>query len=170
MTTIDITVLKPSELITLALDDLAKCRADPKFEINMQEWYTPEWGDKGPCHVCLAGAVIAQTLVPDHLEYDDDALHQLSPSSWSESEPEIEQRLNALDEFRTGCIMAALTKCGVFVDKARSLRSAIKAELDWNQHKETFEGEAVIEDDEDFYDELVDALLWLAVELRKRGY
>lgn len=47
---------KPSELLTLALDDLQACHRSKKYNINMNIWYN----ENGACTVCLAGAVIAK--------------------------------------------------------------------------------------------------------------
>lgn len=56
---------KLSELIQLALDDIDKCEKDPRYEIKMNMWHSPVYGDNEDstprCCVCLAGAVMAQT-------------------------------------------------------------------------------------------------------------
>ena len=53
---------KISDLIQLALDDVDKCEKDGRYVIDMDNWHQP--GVK-KCHVCLAGAVMAQTLKCD---------------------------------------------------------------------------------------------------------
>ena len=53
---------KPSELIRLALADLRKCEADPRYLIDMAQWHRPVTSEL--CHVCLAGAVMARTNFP----------------------------------------------------------------------------------------------------------
>ncbi len=55
---------KPSELIRLALKDLATCEASPKYRIHMDAWHQPSEKD-GKCLVCFAGSVMAQTLGSD---------------------------------------------------------------------------------------------------------
>lgn len=84
----------PSALIRLALSDLTKCEADPRYAINMGVWHDPHHEDR-ICHVCLAGAVMAKTLARAHNRishpYDTPYSHQLA----------------ALDHFRTGDISSA---------------------------------------------------------------
>lgn len=82
---------KPSDLIELALSDLEKVEKNPRYEINMSTWHTP---DRGKCSVCLAGAVIAGTL-EQSIRYD------LSPQSFDEN---TRRKLVALDHFRLGYI------------------------------------------------------------------
>jgi len=50
---------RPSELIRVALDDLEKCEADPRYETHMYSWHDPH---DGKCLVCMAGAVMAKRL------------------------------------------------------------------------------------------------------------
>lgn len=84
---------KPSELIRLALSDLAKCEADPRYMIEMGTWHEP----KGKvCHVCLAGSVMAQTMGT----FSDSGT---SPC-WHAHE---ETQLIALDSLRTGDVSLA---------------------------------------------------------------
>ena len=49
----------PSQLLKLALDDIAKIKKDERYEINTGEWHRP---NKKTCSVCLGGAVLANTL------------------------------------------------------------------------------------------------------------
>lgn len=49
---------KASDLLTLALNDLAKVERSPRYVVNMHIWHAPN----GACSVCFAGAVMAQTL------------------------------------------------------------------------------------------------------------
>ena len=52
---------KLSDLFTVALDDLQKCMADPRYSINMSCWM--QWDTvTQKCEVCMGGAVMAQTL------------------------------------------------------------------------------------------------------------
>ena len=50
---------KLSDLLDLAVSDAIKCEEDPRYRLNMDTYHTPE---KDGCHVCLAGAVMAQTM------------------------------------------------------------------------------------------------------------
>ena len=51
---------KLSELIRVALGDLRKCEADPKYVVNMAVWHQSL--DDKRCAVCLAGSVMAKSL------------------------------------------------------------------------------------------------------------
>ena len=92
---------KPSDLIRLALDDLARAEASRLYVVNMAVWHTPGtiWGKEGKnlvrtrkCAVCFAGAVIAGTLHGDHEK-------RVVPQSFGS---ENEGKLDALDDFREG--------------------------------------------------------------------
>ena len=86
---------KLSSLIRLALDDLAKCEADEKYVINMRAYHVAV---EGECNVCLAGAVMAQTLgVPP----SKTSCPRLHPSPWPGA-------LRALDYARMGMVRVAL--------------------------------------------------------------
>jgi hypothetical protein len=82
---------KPSKLLALALGDLEKCEQDDRYVIDMQTWHITH-GDG--CHVCLAGAVLAQSLgcKPDEdPDFNDDYYFEAL-------------QLYALNEFRNGNI------------------------------------------------------------------
>ena len=52
---------KLSELLTTAINDLEACEAADGYSIDMNVWH--QWdGGHQTCAVCLAGAVMAQTL------------------------------------------------------------------------------------------------------------
>ena len=104
----DITKLKPSELIRVALNDLMRCYNDSEYEIAMDVWHVPnssrdtyegheEYEDYTVCEVCLVGAVMAQTL-------GSSIKKALSPSSFS---PLINSALRALNELRVGDVSVA---------------------------------------------------------------
>ena len=96
----------PSKLIRVALTDLSICEADDAYVINMYDWHLPDMKHVAPvCFVCLAGAVIAQTL---NVSPDQD----WRPISRCSSEPmsDIERILHALNYFRSGDIEEAF-KC-----------------------------------------------------------
>lgn len=90
---------KPSELIRVALEDLEKTEADERYIINMAFWHRPT-SDLQKCHVCLAGAVLAQRSGASH--YDD--LSELRFVS------EVRAKLFALDDFREGSLHSGLRK------------------------------------------------------------
>ncbi len=58
---------KLSDLLELAVRDVQKCEAEPaRFKLHMGNWHKP---DNGACVVCMAGAIMAQTIgVPDQEE------------------------------------------------------------------------------------------------------
>lgn len=98
-----------SELILVALEDLEKCEADPKYDICMGVWvykYDPD-----VCSVCLAGAVMCQRIDPnlhDDLKVDVD----MTPSSVTRDE-HTRIRLRALDALRTGDLWSAYGIMGI---------------------------------------------------------
>ena len=49
----------PSQLLQLALDDIAVIKKDKRYKINTGVWHNP---NKKTCSVCLSGAVLANTL------------------------------------------------------------------------------------------------------------
>lgn len=53
---------KPSEVLGVAIEDVKKCYADPRYVVDMGHWHTEF---ENGCHVCLGGSVIAQRLRPD---------------------------------------------------------------------------------------------------------
>ena len=90
---------RPSELIRLALADLALCAADPNYRIDMYEWHNPQ--DDGVCQVCLAGAVMAKSLnAPPAAEL------------YSSDFPENRKKIKALDAFQEGLVCGALAYLG----------------------------------------------------------
>lgn len=93
---------KPSQLIRVALRDLEKCERSKKYKIDMDMWYSPN----GVCKVCLAGAVLAQTLKfksSEHLSlYGNDC--GLSDDT--------RNKMSAIDGFRCGGIQYGLSEIG----------------------------------------------------------
>ena len=90
---------RPSELLQLALDDLRKCEADPRFVIDMRYWLVAK---TNTCHVCLAGSVMAQSLGAN-VEFD------CSPGSFDR---DTLKKLMALNYFRQGCIQLGYESLG----------------------------------------------------------
>ena len=89
----------PSELIRLALLDLAKCEESDAYKINMNIWHA---GGMEPCRVCWAGSVMAQTLdMPVEQTFD--------PEDFS---PDTRRKLRALNEFRVGRVDSGLVSMG----------------------------------------------------------
>lgn len=90
----------PGDLIRLAIGDLAKVEADPRYRVNMNEWHAP--GHNGLCSVCFAGAVMAGSL---------------GASREVESSPHMfgsnSDKLKALDRFREGDVQTGLCFMGL---------------------------------------------------------
>lgn len=78
------------QLLHLALDDLEKCEADPRYEIDMGEWHS---ATSKVCLVCLAGSVMAKSLECKPSEF-------LAPSDTNER-----RKLAWLDNVRTYFIL-----------------------------------------------------------------
>lgn len=93
---------KPSELIRLALKDLARVKRDPRYSVDMGTWHGLDL--RGKCHVCLAGAVMACRLPTD-------PSRSFHPENFSLG---IEDKLRALDQFRQGKMNRALEHLGVY--------------------------------------------------------
>lgn len=92
---------KPSELILLALSDLAEVEARPNvYTVNMSVWHNGE--DLKRCLVCFAGAVIAGTLGAKPYE-------KTSPHRF----PDDDNKLQALDLFRVGAVLDGLEIMGL---------------------------------------------------------
>ena len=90
----------PSELILIALDDLTKCEADPRYVIDMEVWHAPRDLDHR-CAVCLAGAVMSQSLAAP-LNINLAPYQDLGNS----------RALQALNCFRQGAVPDGLTFLG----------------------------------------------------------
>lgn len=95
-----------SDLIELALNDLEKCEADPRYQINMGTWHKPIKGSEAVCAVCFAGAVMAQTNMVDINENHNG-------SALSDAD---EDRIDALNEFRCGYIREGLDRMGLTIN------------------------------------------------------
>lgn len=102
---------KPSALIKLALSDLKLCETDKAYHIDMAYWHKPATRGipfitrKTVCDVCMAGAVMAQTLRIDK------AL-EIQPFQCEDSDTTM--KLFAIDHFRTGALYSGVrSMCGV---------------------------------------------------------
>lgn len=94
---------KPSALIRLALDDLAKVEAMPEmYRVEMGEWHNPHHDD-AKCRVCLAGSVIARTLGAAPGDF-------MEPSDYPD---DVADKLCALDRFRIGRLYCGLYCIGL---------------------------------------------------------
>ena len=101
---------KPSELLRLAMDDLAKCEGSKKYVVHMDIWHSGNVGlDK--CLICLAGAVMSKTLGCPITEH----------SSLSYYSIRVANKLRAVNFFRKGDVNLALScmqiKCLSFLNR-----------------------------------------------------
>ena len=85
---------KLSDLLELALSDLEKVEALPKYKVDMMQWHT-NIGDV--CAVCLAGSVLAMT---GKMEYGLNYSASMLPRP-------IADKLLALNALREGNVYAA---------------------------------------------------------------
>lgn len=109
----------PSELIAVAMKDLAAAEKSPLYQINMGRWHEPEAvngevkiridrkrkiairEEPVACSVCLAGSVMAGSLKADPTS-------TFEPSCF----PANSDKLRALDCFRIGSVGEALRRMG----------------------------------------------------------
>lgn len=94
---------RPSDLLTVALADLAAAERNPLYRVSMDTWHVPQ---DGVCSVCMAGAVMAGTLGmnPDR---------HLSPGDAEVLGPDLEAKLQSLDDLRCGDLGEALSNLGM---------------------------------------------------------
>lgn len=109
----------PSECLKIAIDDLRKCMGQPeRFQIDMSTWHKPYWPrpDKEPiCHVCLAGAVMAQTMGVENKHYVEFynansffVISERPNSMLAKIDRFTSTKLSALNCFRRGFIFAGV--------------------------------------------------------------
>ena len=53
---------KLSDLLELAMKDVRAIEEDPRYRLDMSHWHMPSIETPGVCLVCMAGAVMANTL------------------------------------------------------------------------------------------------------------
>ena len=123
---------KPSELIRVALADLEKCEADKRYAIYMGRWHEPlndvvrTGVDGHVCAVCLAGAVMAQSLgTPVEASAEPVALKS----------HDIVNKLYALDDFRIGDIEDGLSTMCSTIGRGFGDRQITPYEVDAAQFK-----------------------------------
>lgn len=90
----------PSALIRVGVRDLEACERDGRYEVHMYDWHRNR---RGKCSVCLAGAVMAQTL--GRSPSDD-----LEPYFF---ETDTALALDALNSLRMGIASTALIDLGL---------------------------------------------------------
>ena len=107
----------PSAFLRLAITDLRSIIDNPAYEIYMNSWHEPALNSKyGKCAVCLAGAVMANTL-------DVPIQKAVAPYEDKYFTPHDSKRLDALDSFRSGRISDGLIRLNL--DLPSSLPSSL---------------------------------------------
>ena len=140
--------LKPSMLVTLAIEDLARCKADPRYFVDMTDWHN-HGSNTEACSVCLAGAVMAKSLdVPRNGTY--------GPSDFYDR---VGRPLQVLEMFRKGRVVEGLRYLGYNptadqIGPYRPITAYISEEFDYEAH----------------YDQFVSDMLKLAHDLEDAGY
>lgn len=114
---------KLSDLLELAVRDVQKCEAEPaRFALHMGNWHRPDAG-KGVCVVCMAGAVMAQTIgVPD-----DERREVFQGLSCA---PDIEPHrasFAAVNELRISKVQSAASELGIVLT-GKQIEAAQRAE------------------------------------------
>lgn len=93
---------KPSKLIRLAIRDILRAKKNPRMEIDMNTWHSPN----GKCRVCFAGAVMHYWLKPPRRKSTKDVLQ---PSDYSQDDY---CALIALNRFRRGNVRGGCEALG----------------------------------------------------------
>ncbi len=115
MKTVTLLPNKLSALLRLAVGDAQKCEGDSNYVLDMGTWHNFKYGK---CHVCLAGAVMAQTLEVPYREIDLPSFHQ----------EEVQLHLVAIDTMRRG-----------YFESAAAMLE-LSANLDFTEAKRLFKG------------------------------
>ncbi len=98
----------PSKLIRLAVKDLEVVESKPRYVIGMGSWHEAR---NNTCEVCLAGAVIANSLKISPLNKDrNDYPTKTFPDCFDDR---TSSKLKAIDAFRAGNIYTGLEHMGV---------------------------------------------------------
>jgi hypothetical protein len=98
----------PSQLLRLALKDLAEVEKMPDYRIDMTFWMRNiiSMGDKEVCYVCLAGACLVRRYSADRSRVDK-IINSREPE-----DQQIYMRMCALDCFRQGQVAEGLRYLG----------------------------------------------------------
>ena len=151
---------KISALLRVALADVEKCDADPVYVLDMNRWHDPIKTPAGPvCAVCMAGAVMAQTL-------------KISPDNHATPEEYGEQAesfldgelLDSLNDIRIGNLAGALYTANQSVSSGDS---AVLEYLETRIRNSVFLQEAP---DPEHMQEWLKEWREIATELEQAGY
>lgn len=135
---------QPSKLIRLALADFDVVRKDKRYKIDMAVWHSScRYGDSDRCSVCLAGAVMANSLKVD-------ISYLRSPNDFDKN---TRNAICALNRLRAGLVWDALSYLGYRTVKS-GLPEIVRIPEYTNKN----------------YEEWKDSLLKLADRLEKAGF
>ena len=109
---------KPSDLIDVALKDLAKAERSKKFEIDMNVWCEPADLSSDVCAVCLGGSVLVGTVGLDAVDGANWWIDEIITKHDS-------VRIEALDALRCGNIVLFLEYVYDNSASARRCRQAV---------------------------------------------
>lgn len=88
---------KLSQLLRIAVKDAQKCSKSRKYMLDMSQWHAGRVNSYDTCQVCMAGAVMAQTLKSDcNISY--------IPEDFGDS---ANKKLGCINSMRSGCINEA---------------------------------------------------------------
>jgi hypothetical protein len=93
----------PSKLIEAAVNDIRKLRRNRRYRISMYQWHQPN----GRCAVCFAGSVMACEMKISPRAYADwqGVKHEDSGAYEMMFDADTSNKLESLDEFRSGCVV-----------------------------------------------------------------
>lgn len=137
--------------ILVSLDDLRRCEEDSAvYRIDMSAWHEP--GVMQPCcHVCEAGAMLAQRFCLKPTISDSDSI-MLGCGSGEPKTPKevLQNRLGAINSFREGFFSSAVRDF-YFITMAEAATKLEAARLPWFVRMPDYD-----EDREAFYVEMTD--------------
>ena len=133
---------KPSDLLELALYDLAKVERSRKYEVAMSGWHNLDQ-QRDVCQVCLAGAVMAKSL---HFKR--------TQTSWENLSGTTVKKFFTLDMLRTGKV-------------ANAIREMNLSPADWGREFSHYRLIPSYDSDPAGFREALDKLV---LDLREKGY
>lgn len=135
---------KLSALLRIAVQDAQKCEALPaEYELRMSYWHSPR--TDGPCQVCMAGAVMAQSL-----GFERNRFIKSGPLEFENG-----KALMAIDDLRTGKVHEAARRIGIeLTDEQQDICASVEQTI-----RDAYEAEGYdccdydpsSDDPEDFY-------------------
>lgn len=129
---------KLSQLLKLAVQDCRRVEKDPGVVFDMGIWHSPTIGNK--CEVCMAGAVMDQSLKISRTE-------EKSPFDFVQKD--ISRKLSAINSMRSGYLTSAAKHLGIdlpdesvnrtFFEIINETYDLAKGLADWESYEEAWE-------------------------------